>query len=63
MMNTTEMVEDILIAISAAEAMVKRDCLSYAIMHDLSVQPAHLVEGRNVLEVVHPVVREVRQWR
>ena len=63
MMNTTEMVEDILIAISAAEAMVSRDGVSYAIMHDLSVMPAHEVEGANVLEVVYPVISEVRQWK
>jgi hypothetical protein len=62
MMNMTEMVEDILIAISAAEAMVNRDGISYAIMHDLSVRPAHEVEGARVLEVVYPVVSEVRQW-
>lgn len=63
MMNATEMVEDILIAIRAAEAMAKRDGVAYAIMLDLSVQPAHAVEGRSVLEVVQPATKEQWQWR
>lgn len=61
MLNTEEMIEDVLIAIKAAEAMATRDNLAYAIMMDLSVKPAHSVEARGVLEVVRP--KEGPRWR
>jgi hypothetical protein len=55
MITSTESLEEIKIAIMAAEAMARRSNQPHAIMMDLSVQPMSNQATAPILEIVHPV--------